>query len=110
MKYLVVVLLACALSACATLRHADGSLNVSVILSDAQWGIVEACSVEWLPADACTFGLDVVTAAEDIAASNLKGTAVAVRQLLVDSEAKLAPGSRLRPYLDAVIALLPVSA
>lgn len=109
MKLLVVLVLACALTACATLHRTDGSLNVPVILSDAQWGLVEACSVEWLPADACTFGLDILTAAEDIAASNLKGSEVAVRQLLVDAETKLPPPSRLRPYLDAVIALLPVS-
>lgn len=98
------------LSACATLRHADGTLNVPILLADAQWGLTEACSVEWVALDACTFGMDVLTAAQDIAASNLRGTEAAVRQSLVDAEAKLAPDSRLRPYLDAVIVLLPASA
>ena len=92
---------------CASLRKADGSLNVPLILSDAQWGIAEACSQQWLPADACAFAGDALNTAQAIAAKNLPGAEKAVRQSLVDAEAKLPATSRLRPYLDAIIVLLP---
>lgn len=102
----LLVVFAVALSGCASLRHADGTVNVPVVLADAQWGLAEACSVEWVPAVECTFGIDALTAAQAIAANDRPGFRAAVKQSLVDAEARLSADSRLRPYLDVAIALL----
>lgn len=91
---------------CATFRNADGSLNIVGILVDARWGLQEACDQRWVPSDDCIIGLDAFTVAEGIAAKNVPTTKAAVRQVLVDIEDKQPRTSRLRPYLDAVIALL----
>jgi hypothetical protein len=103
----LVVLVVLAASACASLRNADGSINVAVILSDARWGLSAACDQQWVPADACTIGLDAFATADAVVAKNLPRTASAVRQVLIDVEAKLPATSRLRPYLDGAILLLP---
>ncbi len=97
------------LSACATLHRTDGSLNVPLLLTDMQFSVTEACSVEWLAPDVCVLGTDILTAAQAIAAKNTNAAGVAVRQSLVDAEVRLPATSRLRPYLDVVIALLPTA-
>jgi hypothetical protein len=107
MKAWLFVIVLC--SGCASLHNPNGSINVSQVLNDARWGVMEACDVQWLTATDCTFAVDAFTLADGIVAQNLIGSAVAVRQLLMDAEAKLPAASRLRPYLDAVIALLPAS-
>ncbi len=106
MRYLILLALVGSLG-CATLRQSNGSLNIPLILSDAQWGVSAACSQLWLTPDACTFATDALNVAQSIAVRNLTGGEKAVRQSLVDTEAKLPSDSRVRPYLDAVIALLP---
>ena len=95
------------MSACATLRYADGSLNVPVLITDMQFSVTEACSVEWLPPEVCVLGLDILTTAQAVAAKNTAAAGVAARQSLVDAEGPLPADSRLRPYLDVLIALLP---
>lgn len=104
LRFLRLVGLCVLCASCATLRHADGTLDVPAIIEDGRFGLLEACSVEWVPADACTFGLDAFSIAQ---ASNLQDGEVAARRSLVDAESKLASDSRLRPYLDVVIVLLP---
>ncbi len=102
-----IIALCLALSCCATLHRPDGSLNVPLLLTDMQFSLSEACSVEWLQPAACVLGLDILTTAQAVAAKNPGASAVAVRQSLVDAEATLPAASRLRPYLDVLIALLP---
>lgn len=104
---LALVLVALVSSACATFRNNNGSVNVQGILSDARWGLTAACDVQWVPADACTIGLDALTTAGVIAENNPANSGRAVRQSLVDVEGLLPADSRLRPYLDAAIVLLP---
>ena len=105
MKRLLLIVVLC--SACASLPA--NKVNLSAILNDARWGILAACEATWLNAEQCTFADDVLSLADGIAAQNLKGSEVAVRSLIVQWETKLQADSRLRPYLDALIALLPSS-
>ncbi len=108
MKVLLLVVLLVS-SACASLKNPNGSINVAQILNDARWGIMAACSAEYLqPAD-CTLAEDSLTLADGIVAQNLGAVGPAVRQLLVTVEARLPADSRLRPYLDAIVALLVVA-
>ena len=109
MKIWLVVLFALSLSSCASLHTPSGSLNVPLLLTDMQFSIAEACSVQWLAPDVCVLGMDVMTTAQAVAAKNPSAAAVAVRKSLVDAEARLSADSRLRPYLDVLIALLPAS-
>ena len=104
-----IVTLCLALSSCASLNRPAGSLNVPLLLTDMQFSVTEACSVQWLAPDVCTVGLDILTAAQAVAAKNPGAAAVAVHQSLVDAEATLPAASRLRPYLDVIIALLPTT-
>ena len=105
----LLLMLALISASCATLHNPNGSLNVPVLLTDMQFSIAEACSVQWLPPDACVLGMDILTTAQAVAAKNPGAAAVDVRKSLVDAEATLPAASRLRPYLDVVIALLPTS-
>lgn len=93
---------------CASLRNADGTLNVVQILDDASWGLAAGCSQQWVPADACVFGQDAFALARGAALRNRQTAVLAARQALLDAEAKLPANSRLRPYLDSAIALLAV--
>ena len=83
-----------------------GNHGIAQILNDARWGLMAACQTTWVPADDCAIGFDALTLADGIVASTPGNTKPAVRQLLIDTEAKLGASNRLRPYLDAVIALL----
>lgn len=91
---------------CASLRQANGSLNIVGLITDAQWGLLAACAQQWVPPDGCTFGTDALTTASAIAAKNAPGTQAAVRQSLLDAEAKLPPESRVRPYLNWLLVAL----
>jgi hypothetical protein len=105
MKRLIVLLAALAVG-CASLRQANGNLNVIQLITDAQWGLYSACVAQWVPPDGCTFGSDALTLAATIAAKNQPGAQAAVRQSLLDAEAKLPADSRVRPYLDWLIVAL----
>ena len=109
MRYLFVLALV-TLSACTpqtTPITPNGTVNVPLLISDMQFSISAACSQLWLPPDACTFGTDALNIANAIAVRDPVSGGKAVRKSLVDSEAKLPADSRLRPYLDVLIALLP---
>jgi hypothetical protein len=109
MKRILLVGLCLSFVGCASLRQADGTLNVVQILDDGSWGLSAACSQLWVPADACVFGQDAIAVARDAAMKNRPMAVLAARQALLDAEAKLPASSRLRPYLDALVALLVVS-
>lgn len=109
MKHVLIICFALLLSSCAALHRPDGTVNTSVILADARWGVLQACDELWLSTEQCAFASNLLSLADSIAAPNLKGSEVAVRGLIVQWEAKLPVESRLRPYLDAVIALLPAT-
>lgn len=98
-----------AFGSCASLRNPNGSVNYPLLIADMQFSITEACSVEWLPPTVCVLGMDILTSAQAAAAGNTHEAGVAARQSLVDAEAKLPTTSRLRPYLDVLIALLPLN-
>ncbi len=105
MKYWIALALVGCLG-CASLKNPNGSINVAQILNDGRWGVMAACDAQYLqPAD-CTLAEDSLTLADGIVAQNLGNVASAVRQLLVTVDARLAPASRLRFYLDAIIVLL----
>jgi hypothetical protein len=97
------------MSACASLHHPNGSLNYPLLITDMQFSVTEACSVEYLPPTLCVLGMDILIGAQAAASGNTHAAGVAARQSLVDAEAHLPPDSRLRPYLDVLIALLPAS-
>ena|SRR5476651_937846 len=97
---------AVSVTGCATLRNANGSLNVVGILSDASYGLDAACYAQWVPADDCTIGHDAINAATALAVKNLPGVSAAVKQSILDVETTLPASSRLRPYLDAIVLLL----
>lgn len=105
---LLISILSVSVAGCASLRQANGSLNVVALITDAQWGLMAACSQNWVPPDGCTFGADALTTAAAIAAKNQPGTRLAVRQALIDAEAKLASDARVRPYLDWLIVALAI--
>lgn len=107
LSLIALVLLGLVVSACATLRNADGSINVHQVISDARFGLESACDQLWVPADACRIGLNAFTTADAIVSKNLPESARSVRLILVEVEAKLSADNRLRPYLDGAILLLP---
>jgi len=97
------------LSACATLHDryhfADGRWNVTQIVSDAGFGLQEGCQVGWVPADVCTLGNDTLAILNGFAAQQVP--VPAIRQALVDIEAKWPADSKLRAYFDWILLLLP---
>jgi hypothetical protein len=108
MKKVFLGLVLAAAVGCASLRNADGTLNVVQILDDGSWGLAAGCSQQWVPADACVFGQDAIAIARGAALRNRQTAVLAARQALVDAEGKIPADSRLRPYLDAIIVLLAV--
>jgi len=90
---------------CATLQTKP--VDLQALLNDFQWSISAACSQEYLPVDVCTFGIDALLIARGVITKDIHASEVAVRQSLIDSEAKLPSDSKLRPYLDVLIAVLP---
>jgi hypothetical protein len=107
-KRLIPLALVFALSGCASLRNADGTINVVRILDDGSWGLSAACWQQWVPADACLFGQDAIAIARGAALRNRETAVLAARQALIDAEAKIPADSRLKPYLDAIIVLLVI--
>ena len=82
-------------------------LSLEALLNDFQWSISAACSQEYLTVDVCKFGEDALLLARGVITKDVHASEVAVRQSLLDSEAKLPVDSKLRPYLNVLIALLP---
>ncbi len=105
---IVLTLSVCAcLVGCAHLPHKpDGSLDVQTLLVWANDGLDVGCSDQWVQVDACTYGRDAIRTAHAIGAKDPANIRAAVKQSLIDSEATLEPMSRLRPYLDWLIAIL----
>lgn len=90
--------------ACATLRTSSGSVNWPVILTDAQFGIQAACSQNWLTSADCSIASDAITTTQAVIAKNPSNVKSAVHQTLTDVEATLPTTSKVRDYLDWVIA------
>ncbi len=103
MKRIALVLILVATTGCASLRQANGSLNYLALISDAQWGVLAACSQQWLNAESCTYATDALTLASTIVSRNQPGAVLAARQSLIDAEAKLPVDSRIRPFIDWLI-------
>lgn len=81
--------------------------QVLTILTDARYGVDVGCTAEWLEPPVCVVAyriLDDAHLALLEAATN--GWAPAAKAVLITEEGRLSPGSKLRPYLDAAIALL----
>jgi hypothetical protein len=95
----LILLLAIGTLACST-------PNTAKVLSDMRFGVAEACAVEWLTPDACTYFNDTLNIADALVVQNVPNAGSAVRQTLADAEAKLPATSRLRPYFDVMITLL----
>jgi hypothetical protein len=110
MKRLILALVLSTTVGCASLRQANGSLNIVALVTDAQWSLLAACSQQWVPPDGCLFGQDALTAAAAIAAKNQPGALLAVRQSLSDALAKLPAEARVRPYLAWLVTALAVPA
>jgi hypothetical protein len=89
-------------SAIQTVPH-----DLESLLNDFQWSISEACSQEYLPQPVCTYGYDALLLARGVISSDIHASEIAVRKSLIDSENLLVADSRLRPYFDVLIALLP---
>ena len=94
------------LFACCHLSHPLTQAQVLTIISDAGYGVAVGCDAGWLEPPVCaiaqrTLG-DATLAVEQ--ASN--GWQAAAKAVLVSEESHLSPTSKIRPYLDAVIALL----
>lgn len=92
-------------TACATLRTSSGSVNWPVILTDAQFGISAACSQNWLDASDCSIATDAITTTQAVIAKEPTNIKASVHKTLVDVETKLSADSKVRAYLDWVIAL-----
>lgn len=92
---------------CATLRNANGSVNWPLILTDAQFGLNEVCSQQWLNAKECTIGTDIITGTQAVVAKNPTDIKGAVHKGFVDGEAQfnVTPDSKLDQVLRWVIAL-----
>jgi hypothetical protein len=104
-KIAVFIFLLLTSTGCATLQTKP--IDLQALLNDFQWSISAACSQEYLPVDVCTFGTDALLLARGFITKDIHASEVAVRQSLIDSELKLPSDSRLRPYLDVLIAILP---
>lgn len=82
-------------------------ITVFQILDAAYWSAKEACSVEWLTGDVCTFTVDAIDAARAFnPAATEEQRKMAAINLLVDSENKLPLDSKARPYFDFAITAL----
>jgi hypothetical protein len=93
------------IAGCSTLQpipHDPQSL-----LNDFQWSISAACSEQWLTTEQCLYGTDVLLLARGFVTKDIHTSEVAIRKSLIDSELKLPSDSKLRPYLDVLIQLLP---
>ena len=80
---LIVAALSCA---CASLKTADGKLNVPVLLQDAGYGIELDCAIgtDALAQNVCTFGRDGLAAAQAAYAKDPASGQAAVKQVLID--------------------------
>lgn len=96
MKKLIATLaIVLSLSACtflATFKNPDGSINVQVLLQDAQYGIDADCALGINP-DVCIFGTDAINLAKDKSPAEVK-------QILTDAEVKFPV---IAPYVQFVI-------
>lgn len=95
--------------ACASMPPTKNGLTpvqVRQILVDAQWGVSEACTQQWLAAPVCGLASDAILTAVAITDKNTAGVQVAVKQSLVDTLAVLPIESRAAPFLNAIIRLL----
>ena len=91
---------------CASLKTADGTLNIPELLRYADYGIAADCALgsSTLAADICTFGTDGIATARAAYDRNPATGAAAVKQTLVDLEAR---HPKVKPYTHWLVELLP---
>ena len=105
MKRLIPFVLALSLTGCFRV-HQLSPAEVLAIFDAAQFGVSEAVSLEYLtPADGQLFA-DVVATVQAAINQNPSAAIAAGKKAGADAEAKLQPDSKLRPYIDAALALL----
>lgn len=104
-KRIVCVLIASVfLTACASLpRNPDGSLNVPVLLSWAEDGIVADCAIQGTTAEVCSLGLPAIQAVE-AAVRQDPANALAKANTALQAIVLKYPGTA--PYLNWLITIL----
>jgi hypothetical protein len=105
MKRFILALTLTLFAACH-LSHPLTQAQVLRIISDAGWGVEVGCVAEWLEPPVCDTARRVLADARTAAENAVNGWQAAAKAVLVNEEANLPADSKLRPYFDAVIALL----
>lgn len=104
-RLLLPSLLALSLTGCFTPHHLSPA-EVLAIFDAAQWGVKEAVTLEYLtPQDGQLFA-DVVATVQAAISQNPSAAIAAGKKAATDAEVKLPADSKLRPYIDAALALL----
>jgi hypothetical protein len=101
----VVLLFTLGLAGC----HLAQSLTknqVLIFITEADFGVAAGCYAEWLEPTVCEIGHQVLQDARIAAEEAVNGWQAAAKAVLVNEEENLSTDSKIRPYLDAVIALL----
>lgn len=101
----LVLVAALALSNCH-LAHPLTQAQVITIVTDAGFGVSVGCTAGWLEPPVCAVAQRVLFDARTAAESATSGWQAAAKAVLVTEEQRLDPDSKLRPYIDAAIALL----
>jgi hypothetical protein len=106
MRKLLLGLLISLTIGCATLKNSNGTINVAVLLTDAQFSITAACYEQWLSPDICNLATDAITLSQSIVAKDPTTTRPAIKKILQDTLNKLPSNNRLAPYLNWLIVIL----
>lgn len=64
-------------------------INWATLIADAQFGVTEACSQNWIPANACTLITDALTAASAAIAKDPSMAQAIINKIITDIEAIL---------------------
>lgn len=106
MKHTALILaLVCSLSACRLPKQLTQAQTLTII-ADTLYGVDLACYSEWLDGPACLVVYHILNDATALIIGLQHGWQSAAKAVLVREEGLLPAESRIRPYLDAAIALL----
>ncbi len=98
-------MLALSLSACRLPKQLTQAQTLTII-ADTLYGVDLACYSEWLDGTACLVTYHILNDATALIIGLKTGWQAAAKAVLVREEASLPADSRIRPYLDAAIAVL----